>query len=193
MTLFRGFTVAQWEIFSGNLLMFIAIAFYITWWTVCFRPGGSNNPADGGLFIAAAFFAGVAAITVLSYGIKSLAPTANSTPVMHILIGAAAFYIVLLVVTIIVFHRMVTSELLLIIVWAALELSTIAVLQESGRFGRGCALTLTAIVALATVTGVVCYVLHYRLDEPSRFWNGLIPLIVDEGAVAALLAALALF
>ena len=86
-----------------------------------------------------------------------------------------------------------TSELLLITVWAALEWSAIAVLQGSGRFSMGQALTLAALVALATIIGMVCYLLHYHLvDETSRFWNGLIPLIVDAGVVAVFLAVLAL-
>jgi hypothetical protein len=47
-------------------------------------------------------------------------------------------------------------------------------------------------VALATVTGMVCYVLHYRLDDTGRFWNGLIPLAADTFAVTVILAVQAL-
>ena len=85
-----------------------------------------------------------------------------------------------------------TSELLLITFWAALEWSAIAVLQGSGRFSMGQALTLAALVLLATGAGIVCYILHYRFDETLRFWNGLIPLVVDAGVVTAFLAVLAL-
>jgi hypothetical protein len=54
-------------------------------------------------------------------------------------------------------------------------------------------LTLAALVALATCTGMVCYLLHYHLvDEASRFWNGLIPLIAPAGVVAVFLAVQAL-
>ena len=45
---------------------------------------------------------------------------------------------------------------------------------------------------LATGTGIVCYILYYRLDEISRFWYGLIPLIVDAGVVIVFLMMLAL-
>jgi hypothetical protein len=192
MSWFRDFSVPLWEIFGGNLLLFVTIVFYIVWWTVSFRPNGDGNPAGAGFFIAAAFFVGVAAIGILSIGINSLSQAGKGFPVVYILLGAVAFYILLLVVTKITFQRAVTSELLLITIWAALECSAIAVLHGSGRFSLGQVLTLVALVVLATVVGIVCYILHYRLDDISRFWNGLIPLIVDTGMVTVFLAMLAL-
>jgi hypothetical protein len=192
MTSFRDFNIPLWEIFGGNLLMFATIAFYIAWWTVSFRPNGDGTTTGSGFFIAVALFAGVAAIAIMSLGINSLFQAGKGFPVMYILPGAVAFYIILLAVTKIAFQRIVTSELLLITIWAALEWSAIAVLQGSGRFSMGQALTLAALVLLATGAGIVCYILHYRLDETSRFWNGLIPLIVDAGVVTVFLAMLAL-
>ena len=192
MICFRNFTLPLWEIFGGNLLMFVTLVFYIAWWTVSFGPNGGDKTAGAGIFLGAALFTGVAAIMTMYLGINSLPRPGKGIPVMYILIGAAAFYVIFLAVTKIAFQRIVTSELLLIIVWAALEWSTIAVLQASGRFGMWKALTLAALVLLATGAGMVCYVLHYRLDEPSRFWNGLIPLIADAGVVAVFLAVLAL-
>ena len=192
MTCFRDFTVPLWENFVGNLFMFATIVFYIAWWTVSFRPNGDGNTAGAGFFIAVAFFAGVAAIAILFTGINSLSQAGKGFPMTYILVGAAVSYIILLAVTKIAFQRAVTSELLLITVWAALEWSAIAVLQGSGRFSIGQVLTIEVLVALATGAGIVCYILHYRLDEISRFWNGVIPLIVDAGVVAVFLAVLAL-
>jgi hypothetical protein len=192
MTCFRDFTIPLWENFVGNLLMFATIVFYIAWWTVSFRPNGDGRTAGAGVFIAIALFTGVAAIAIMSIGINSLSQIGKGFPVMYILLGAVAFYIILLAVTKIAFQRAVTSELLLITVWAALEWSTIGVLQGSSRFSIGQALTLAILVALATGAGIVCYILHYRLDEVSRFWNGLIPLIVDAGVMTVFLAMLAL-
>ena len=191
MTCFRNFTLPLWEIFGGNLLMFVTLVFYIAWWTVSFGPNGGDKTAGAGIFLGAALFTGVAAIMTMYLGINSLPRPGKGIPVMYILIGAAAFYVIFLAVTKIAFQRIVTSELLLIIVWAALEWSAIAVLQGCGRFNMWQALTLAALVALATGAGMVCYVLHYRLNEPSRFLNGLIPLIADAGVVAVFLAVLA--
>ncbi len=189
MTCFRDFTVPLWEIFGGNLLMIVAIVFYIVWWTT---SKGDVTAAGTGFFIAATLFAGVAAIAVMSLGITSLSQDGKGFPGMYIFIGWVALFIILLAVTKIAFHRVVTSELFFITIWAALEWAAIAVVQGSGRFGMKQALALAALVALATVAGVVCYILHYTLDETARFWNGLIPLIVDEGVVAVFLAVLAL-
>ena len=74
---------------------------------------------------------------------------------------------------------------------AALEVSAIVALQGNPSIGPGQALVLVTLVVLATGIGMVCYILHYRLDEPARFWNGLIPLMVDAGVVIVFLAALA--
>jgi hypothetical protein len=192
VTSFRNFTIPLWELFGGNLLMVVTIVFYIAWWAASFRPNADGKTAGAGLFISLAFLSGVAAIAVLILGINSLPQEGKGFPVRYILLGAVVFYILLLAVTQIVFQRAVTSELLLIVVWIALESAVLAVLQSSGRFSAGQTLVFAILLGLATVAGLVCYILHYRLDEPARFWNGLIPLIVDGGVVAVFLAMLAL-
>jgi len=193
MTCFRDFTVSLWEIFGGHLLLLVSLMFYIAWWTIAFWPKRDGKTAGAGFFITVAFFVGVAAIVLISLGINSLSQAGSRILVGYILLGATVFYFILLAITIIAFHRTVTSELLLIIVWAALEGAAIAVLYGSGRFSMGQALMLVTLVVLATGVGIVCYILYYRLDEVSRFWNGLIPLIVDAGVVTVFLAMLALF
>lgn len=192
MASFRDFTVPLWKIFGGNLLMLVTILFYIAWWTVAFRPDKTGKTARAGILIALALLTGLASITILFSGIESLSQAGEGFPVIYILLGAAVLYVIFLAVTRIAFQRSVTAELLLIIVWAALEGSAIAVLQGSGRFSPGQALTLVTLVVLATGIGMVCYILHYRLDESPRFWNGLIPLMVDAGVVTVFLAVLAL-
>lgn len=192
MSCFRDFTVPLWKIFGGNLLMLVTIVFYITWWTIVFRPNRTVKKMWAGFFIALALLAGAAATMIMFSGIGLLFQAGKGFPVTSILLGAAVFYIILLAITRIAFQRTVTSELLLIIVWSALEISAIAVLQGDGRFSTGQALTLAALVILATGIGIICYILYYRLDEISRFWNGIIPLIVDAGVDTVFLVVLAL-
>jgi hypothetical protein len=192
MSLFRDFTVPVSRIFGGNLLMLIAIGFYIAWWTVTFRPNRTGKTTGTGFFIAPAILIGATAITIKFSGIETLSRAGKGFPVAYILLGAIALYIILLGVTRIVFQRPVTAELLLIVIWAALEGSAIAVLQGSNWFSLGQALTLATLMLLAAGVGIVCYILHYRLDDFLRFWNGLIPLIVDAGVVTLFLAVLAL-
>ena len=132
MAFFHDFNAALWEIFCGNLLMLATSMFYIGWWTVSFRPNRDGKTSIAGYLIAIAAFAGLAAIIVTSLGIYSLSHDGNGSPVLYILLGAVAFFIIFLIVTKTAFHRVVTSELLLVTVWAALELSVIAVLLGSG-------------------------------------------------------------
>ena len=136
MICFQNFTASLWKVFSGNLLLLFCSLFYLIWWVVSFRPDSSGGPA--GMFcIAAAFITGIAAIVLLAAGINSLSHNSKGLPIRFILIGAAVLFVVLLLVTAIVFHRQVTSELIIIHIWAALEISTVAVLHGTGRFGLG--------------------------------------------------------
>ena len=192
MIFFHEFTVPVWRIFSGNLLLFITIIFYIAWWTTAFRPDRTSSTVSAGFFIALTLLTGAAAIAIKFSGIETLSRVENGYPVEYILLGAIALYIVLLAVTRIAFRRPVTAELLLITIWAALEVSAIAVLHGSNRFSLAQAVTLLTLTLFATGAGIACYLLHYRLDDIYRFWNGLIPLIVDAGVVALFLAVLSL-
>jgi hypothetical protein len=177
--------------FIGHLLMLATGAAYIAWWAVSFRPNKAGG-AVSGLLLGAAVLAGLAAIVVISLGIYSLPRTEKGIPIWSILLGAFAAFFILLAVTKGVLHRPLTAELPLIIALAALELSAIAALHGSGRFGTGRTLTLVGLVAAATVAGLICYVLYYRLDEDWRYWTGFIPLVADSMVVAVFLPVLAL-
>ena len=67
----------------------------------------------------------------------------------------------------------------------------IAVLRGTGRFGTPSAATMTALVGIAAVAGVICYVLYYRLDEVARYWDGMAPLATDAFVMAVFLGVLA--
>ena len=190
MTCFHNFTAPLWEIFAGNLLLLFCSLFYLVWWVVSFRPNSSGGSA-GVFYITAAFITGVAAIALMSGGINSLSQDSKSLPVRFILLGSAALFLVLLLVTAIAFHRIVTSELIIIHIWAALELSVVAVLYGTGCFGPGRAATLAALVGIATVIGLICYVLYYRLDGTASYWNGMVPLMMDAFVMAVFLGVLA--
>lgn len=190
MMFFRNFNAPIWEIFAGNLLLLFCSLFYLAWWVVTFRPNSSGGPV-GVFCIVAAFITGIVAIVLLSGGISSLSQSSESIPVMFILLGAVALLIVLVLVTTMAFHRIVTSELIIILIWAALELSVIAVLYGTGRFGSGSAVTLAVLVGIGTIVSLICYVLYYRLDETASYWVGMVPLTAAGLAVAVILGVLA--
>ncbi len=189
MTCFRNFTTPLWQIFTGNLLLLICSLFYLAWWVVSYRPNSSGGSA-GGFYITVAFITGLAAIVLMSGGISSLSPDSKGLPVSFILMGIVALFLVLLLITAIVFHRIVTSELIIIHIWAALELSAIAVLYE--RFGTGRTVTLITLIGIAIVASLICYVLHYRLDNTASYYNGMVPLTVDAFVMTIFLVVLVL-
>jgi hypothetical protein len=166
MTCFRDFTTPLWEIFYGNLLLLICTLFYLACWFVSYRPDSPGRSA-GVFYLTAAFITGIAAL-----------------PVRYIALGGAALFVVMLLVTVIVFHRIVTSELMIIHIWVMLEMSAVVVLYGTGRFGAGRAATLCALLGIAFVIGMICYVLYYRLDETASYLAGLIPLVNDAFVTA---------
>jgi len=190
MTCFHDFTAPLWTIFSGNLLLLICSLFYLVWWIVCFRPNASGVSA-GTFYLAAAIITGMAAITLTAGGTAFLSRESRGLPVKYILLGTAVLFIAALFVTTVVFHRPVTSELMIIHIWAALELSAIAVLYGIGRFGTGRAVLLFVLVGIAAAAGLVCYVLYYRLEGTKSYLDGMAPLIIDSLVTAVFLGVLA--
>jgi hypothetical protein len=193
MIVFRDFTGALWNIFIGNALMVITIGFYIAWWVVLFRPDRSGQSPYGPPLIVIALVAGAASIVFLIFGISSQAWNGKDFPGAYFLLGALGAYVILLGITKSLFRRPVTSELLLIVLWSTLEWSVITVLKMGDRLSSIQALTLMVLLGLAACIGLVCYVLFYRLDGTPRFWDGLIPLIVDGLVVITILGALTFF
>lgn len=190
MKCFDNFTDSLWVIFSGNLLLLFGGLFYLFWWAVSFRPNSSGGLP--GLFcILAALITGVVAITLMSAGIFSYSFISKGLPVRFILIGGAVLYVALFLVTTMAFHRIVTLELIIIHIWAVLELSAVAVLHGTGRFGSGRAMALGVLVGIATVVGLICYVFYYRLDGMSSYWDGMVPLVTDSVVMVVFLGGLA--
>lgn len=190
MICFRNFTAPLWEIFAGNLLLLLCSLFYLAWWIVSYRPNSSGGSV-GGFCITIAFLTGAAAIALMSDGINSLSQDSKGLPVSFILLGSAAVFFLLLLITVIAFHRIVTSELLIIHIWTALELSAIAALYGTGRYGAGRAGILAALVGIAAIAGLICYVLYYRLDETASYRVGMVPLITDAFVMAVFLGVMA--
>ena len=155
MDSFHNFSNPFREILAGNLLLLLCSLFYLIWWVISYRPNSYGTSAAGGLYLTVALITGIAAIAVLSYGINSLAPHSDSLAVKFIWIGVGVLFLAMLAITTLVFHRIVTSELMLIHIWLALEMSAIAVLYGTGRFGVGTAVTMAVLIGIATIVGLI--------------------------------------
>jgi len=188
MTCFHKFTGSDWGVFYGNALMFATCAFYLAWWFLAFSPSGGGHNSFTSFLITAAIVTGMASIIVLSLGIGFMPRAGKGIPVAAILLGALALYAISLSITKTVFHRPVTSELPVMFMWAAVEFAAIAALRRSGRFEISQTVMLAVLVTLATLVGLVCYVLYYRLDGAAGFLDGLIPLAMDAVVVAIFLS-----
>jgi len=194
MTCFHNFTAPVWQIFAGNLLLFICSIFYLVWWVVCFGPNASGKAAGGStgvVYLTGAFISGIAAIVLMSGGINTLSKDAKSVPVWLILLCGIVLFAVMLLVTTAFYHRPVTSELIIIHIWAVLQLCAIAVLYGTGRFGLGRTVLLVTLTGIAFVAGVICYVLYYRLEGKAGYWDGMAPLLIDASVMAVFLSVLA--
>jgi hypothetical protein len=192
MMSFRSFTGPLWSVFAGNLLLLICMIFYLVWWIVTFRPNSTDGGLIGAFSILVAFVTGIAAIVLLSTGINLISQeNVRGLPVKFILLGAAAVFVVMLLVTSVGFHRIVTSELMIIHVWVALELSAAVVLYGTGHFGPGRAAVLAALLGIAFIVSMICYVLYYRMGEAASYRVGMVPLIMGVVVTAVFLGEMA--
>jgi len=194
MTCFHNFTAPVWQIFAGNLLLFICSLFYLVWWIIGFRPDASGKTAGGSagiIYLTGAIVSGIAAIILLSGGINTLSKDAKGVPVRFILLGGIVLFAVMILVTTAVFHRPMTSELIIVHIWAVLELCAVAVLYGTGRFGPVRTVILVTLVGLAFIAGMICYVLYYRLEGTAGYRDGMAPLIIDASVIAVFLGVLA--
>jgi hypothetical protein len=188
----RSFTGPLWSVFAGNLLLLVCIIFYLVWWIVTFRPNSAGGGLMGAFSLLAAFVTGIIAIVLLSNGINLISQdSVRGLPIRLILLGAAAVFVVMLLVTSVGFHRMVTSELMIIHAWVALELSAAVVLYGAGHFGPGRTAVLAALLGVAFVVSMICYVLYYRLGEATSYRVGMVPLLMGAIVTAVFLGEMA--
>jgi hypothetical protein len=172
----------------GEVLLVVCSLSYLVWWTVAFRPS-VRTPPWGGFFLLGAVVGGLGGVVLLAVGIAALLreaslPALGATIVGGGLVGALLFY-----VTSGVAHRPVTTELPLIVVWATAQLAAGITLWSAGELRAPAASAWIVATGIATLVGLVCYVIFYRLDPLTAYWVGLVPLAVD-GVVAAILAAI---
>jgi len=172
----------------GEVLLVVCSLCYLVWWTITFRPW-ARTPHGGGLFLGGAVLAGLGGLALLAVGIATLLaraslPALGATIVGGVLVGASLLY-----VTSSVAHRPVTTELPLIVVWATMQLATGITLRTAGVVSAPGASAWILLTAVATLVGLVCYLIFYRLDPVPAYWIGMVPLAVD-GVVAAILAAI---
>jgi len=172
----------------GELLLVVCSLCYLVWWTITFRPSVRISPG-GGLFLAGAVLGGLGGLVLLALGIAALLPKASSPALAATIVGGVLVGALLLYVTSSVAHRPVTTELPLIVVWATVQLATGITLRTAGVLRAPAASAWIVATAVATLVGLACYLIFYRLDPITAYWIGMVPLAVD-GVVAATLAAI---
>jgi len=172
----------------GEVLLVVCSLCYLVWWTITFRPS-VRIPPGGGLFLAGAVLGGLGGLVLLAVGIAALLPKASSPALGATIVGGALVGALLLYVTSSVAHRPVTTELPLIVVWATVQLAAGITLRTAGVLRAPAASAWIVATAIATLVGLVCYLIFYRLDPIPAYWIGMVPLAVD-GVVAAILAAI---
>lgn len=172
----------------GEVLLVVCSLCYLLWWIITFRPS-VRTPSGGGLFLAGAVLGGLGGVVLLVVGITLLLPRASATALGATIIGGVLVGALLLYVTSRVAHRPVTTEFPLIVVWATVQLAAGISLRTAGVLQAPAATAWIAVTAIATLVGLACYLVFYRLDPAVAYWIGMVPLAVD-GVVAAILAAI---
>lgn len=171
----------------GEVLLVVCSLSYLAWWVITFRP--SARASGGGIFLTGAVIGGLCGLVLLAVGIAALLPKASLPALGATIVGGVVVGALLLYVTSTLAHRPVTTELPLIIVWTTTQLAAGITLRTAGVLNPPAGTAWIVATAVATLIGLVCYLIFYRLDPIPAYWIGMVPLAVD-GVVAAVLAAI---
>lgn len=171
------------DIVLGQAALVVCCLVYLAWWCVAFRPGVSSGGWLGGLLLVGMMLFAAVGIFLDVSGIRALWDGAAGRAALKNLIAGVVAYPLLLFVTVRIFHRVPTTELLLIVAWAVLEALIVAVLVLAGLAAEGAALPCTLAIALATLIGLACYLVYYRLAPWPAFVCGMAPLGLDAVAM----------
>jgi len=161
---------------AGHLLIVLVGVLWSIYWTRDFSAEASGTPLSGVLALAA-LLCGLAAFMLIpaSIPVLPLGTVRMPFPLASIPLWGTAFFVLWFLASTLLFRRPVTSELLLIPLWAVLEACALHALASSGWLSGRQAVALAVLTAVALLAGLVCYILHYRLDEHGRYINGLVP------------------
>jgi hypothetical protein len=185
-----NFTLPAKFIFYGNILLVVCCAFYLAWWMLAFRP---IDPVKGvGWLLLPAVAAGLACVFCITHGVSALSVKSALIPGRYILLGGLAAFVILLMITGVLLKRPVTTELFLIVGWATMILSEVNALYGADLFSRSAAVILMAVIAIAVVVSLVCYVLYYRLNAVLGFYVGCVPLVLVAAVTAAISVCMAI-
>ena len=170
----------------GQILLIFCFLFYLIWWYRGFRPGVSVIRVRGlnGLILAITALTGIAGVAL---SLTGDVPTTLKISHTAILSTGIVAYIVLLLVTRFLLDRVVTSELLLIVAWTMLEVWVANCLDGAGRLPGARFGIMIAVLALACLGSMVCYVLYYRIEEKAAFYTAMAPLIAGIVSMVVLL------
>lgn len=168
----------------GQGVMVLCCLAYLAWWGIAFRPEAEGSVVGGraGLLLLLTFVLALAGVLLNIYGIKELETVRNTVSIQTIMLTGAVVYILLLAATAGIFHRQPTTELLLIVMWAVMEVAAVQAMYAAGAF-TAYPFMLAAVIALATLIGLVAYMLYYELDSVTAYYCGMVPLITDAIAM----------
>lgn len=160
----------------GQILLIICFLFYLIWWYRGFRPNTSVSRVKGlnELLLLITALTGIGGVILSLTG--DVPATLMISPAAILVTGIAA-YVVLLFVTRFLLNRVVTSELLLIVAWTTLEVWVVNCLDGAGMLSNTRFWVMIAVLALAFIGSMVCYVLYYRIEEKAAFYTAMVPLI----------------
>lgn len=181
------------DIVFGQMALVACCVVYLAWWCIAFRPGVVSGGAMGGVLLLLTMVLAGVGIWLDAGGICALwTGSAGRAAGCIFLVGIVA-YPVLLLLTVKVLHRVPTTELLLIVAWAVLEAMVVAVLAFSGLAADGAALPCFVAIVLATVIGLICYLVYYHLAPWTAFYCGMVPLGLDGVTMAFVMWRLGIF
>jgi hypothetical protein len=177
------------QMLAGSAGIVLCVVFYLIWWCIAFKPGGSST-AFSTTCIVLAFVTGIIGLTVLIRGLCACPTTDTTIPGWKISVIGLVVYIAMVGLTYLLMKRRVTTELFLIIGFAVLELCVINALHGIDVFGPTLSVVLIVVLGIVVIGSLVCYLAYYNLGAVASYRIGMVPLIACGSYLIAIIMAL---
>ncbi len=141
--------------------------------------GDDHSSALGSALLLVTAGFGLAGIIVDIAALMRDDTSRGSVPGIAIVITGILVYILLLFGTKVFLHRIVTTELILIVGWTTLEVAVANAVYGYGTLNRSAIVLFLVIVAVASISSLILYLMYYNVRPTTGYILGMIPLITE--------------
>lgn len=162
---------------AGHLFLLITGASYLTAWVLNYGQIQYMATDISKTFFSISAGSGFISMIWLFFSVRSLARAIRGKKIniMHIILAGSAFFTLAWAGTYWGLQRKFTIELLLVVIWAVFEFCVVYVCFHFQWFNKLQSNIIMTLIGISLITGLVCYIIHFKIKGMARSINGMIP------------------